>query len=299
VITPNELSAIIQLNLQNDDVLVAHFRVLQRENLEVRVMPAGAGTITMNGTLLELPFSQNLLVDETYAFSTSPIDEWSTFVGWQLDNHVLAPNATSPDVTLDFMMQDELVAVYNVIPHQPVTVIVEPVYAGTVFFDDGYRTMDERTEVIVGEATVPFRAAPEEYFDFSHWEVRSGAILGPIEDVSNGIVFNAIPDTVIAHFDRQELQWFVPNSFTPNGDGVNDVFKIFTNAQDPEYFEMRVFNRWGEVMFETRDADNAWEGDFKGGEYYLPDGVYTYYIKLKWIHAEEFEEVRGTIFMFR
>ena len=299
VITPNDLSAIIQLNLQNDDVLVAHFRILERANLEVRVMPEGAGTISMDGTQLELPYLESILTDETYAFSTEPIDEWSTFVGWQLSNHVLAPNATSPDVTLDFQMDDELVALYNVIPHQPVTVIVEPAFAGTVVFDNGYQTMDERTEVIAGEATIPFRATPEEYFDFNRWEVRSGAILGPIEDLTNGIVFNAVPDTVIAHFDRQELQWFVPNSFTPNGDGVNDVFKIFTNAQDPEYFEMRVFNRWGEVMFESTDADKAWEGDFKGGEYYLPDGVYTYYIKLKWIHAEEFEEVRGTIFMYR
>ncbi len=299
VITPNDLSALISLNLIEDDTLVAHFRILQREELQVRVQPEGAGTISMDGTNLELPFSENLLIDETYTFTTAPIDEWSTFIGWQLNNHTLSPNATSLAVSLDFVMPDELVALYNVIPHQPVTVLVEPPFAGTITFDDGVITMDNRTEVMAAQENIGFSAVPEEYFDFSHWEIKKGAIVGPVKEAATTMIFNEEPDTVIAHFTRQDLQWFVPNSFTPNGDGTNDVFKIYTNAQDPEYFEMRVFNRWGEVMFETNDADKAWEGDFKGGEYYLPDGLYTYYIKLKWIHAEQFEEVRGTILMYR
>jgi gliding motility-associated-like protein len=95
------------------------------------------------------------------------------------------------------------------------------------------------------------------------------------------------------------LTYFVPNSFSPNNDGINDVFLPITNAVDPEYYHLMIFNRWGEMVFESKDPKKGWEGDFKGGEYYLQDDVYTYFLKVKWFHEEQYEEKDGTIMMFR
>ena len=55
---------------------------------------------------------------------------------------------------------------------------------------------------------------------------------------------------------------FVPNTFTPNGDGVNDQFYALTS----EVSELRllVFNRWGEQIFSTDELDGAWDGTFNG-----------------------------------
>jgi gliding motility-associated-like protein len=56
---------------------------------------------------------------------------------------------------------------------------------------------------------------------------------------------------------------FVPNTFTPNNDGLND--KLFVRGiglRQLEYF--RVFDRWGNVVFETHDMDEGWDGNYKG-----------------------------------
>jgi gliding motility-associated-like protein len=56
-----------------------------------------------------------------------------------------------------------------------------------------------------------------------------------------------------------------PNAFTPNGDGVNDVFRpLFRCPVLTSYF--RVYNRWGQVVFESREPDAAWDGKTDGVE---------------------------------
>ncbi len=71
---------------------------------------------------------------------------------------------------------------------------------------------------------------------------------------------------------------FVPNVFTPNGDGINDVFKL-TFASP---FEMRIaiFNRWGELLFESTDCYFEWNGTYKGSD--VQDGTYVYLISGKY-----------------
>ncbi|MEP7258423.1 MAG: PKD domain-containing protein [Flavitalea sp.] len=56
---------------------------------------------------------------------------------------------------------------------------------------------------------------------------------------------------------------FVPKAFTPNGDGKNDVLRpIMAGVRELQYF--RVYNRWGNLLFETKDATRGWDGTFKG-----------------------------------
>ncbi len=67
---------------------------------------------------------------------------------------------------------------------------------------------------------------------------------------------------------------YVPNSFTPNLDGLNDKFTA-KGIQVSE-FRMRIFDRWGEKLFETNDMANGWDGTFKGAD--LKDDNYTWII---------------------
>ena len=57
---------------------------------------------------------------------------------------------------------------------------------------------------------------------------------------------------------------FVPNTFTPNGDGVNDRF--YALSSEVSELRLLVFNRWGEQIFSTDQLDGAWDGTFKGKE---------------------------------
>jgi len=84
-------------------------------------------------------------------------------------------------------------------------------------------------------------------------------------------------DTVIISYTGCETpEVFIPNSFSPNGDGVNDIFNIKTIAEFSK-FELYIYNRWGQLVFETDDAAKAWDGSFKGNT--VPIGVYTYFIE--------------------
>jgi gliding motility-associated-like protein len=74
----------------------------------------------------------------------------------------------------------------------------------------------------------------------------------------------------------------VPNTFTPDGDGYNQVFKpIFSSGYDPFNFEMTIFNRWGEIVFETSDVNIGWDGSYGVEGLDVQDGTYIYLITYK------------------
>jgi len=54
----------------------------------------------------------------------------------------------------------------------------------------------------------------------------------------------------------------VPNAFTPNGDGIND--KVFVRGYGINKMTWRIYNRWGEMVFETIDKGQGWDGTYKG-----------------------------------
>lgn len=68
---------------------------------------------------------------------------------------------------------------------------------------------------------------------------------------------------------------YVPNTFTPNGDGDNDFF--YAKGGNIKAFNMIIFNRWGEVVFETNDFEDRWDGTYNGKP--LPDGTYVWKIR--------------------
>ncbi len=71
--------------------------------------------------------------------------------------------------------------------------------------------------------------------------------------------------------------FYAPNSFTPNDDGVNEVwFPVMSGIKD---YHILIFDRWGEVVFESYDYEQSWKGDFQDGEYFVPNGVYQYLIR--------------------
>jgi len=69
---------------------------------------------------------------------------------------------------------------------------------------------------------------------------------------------------------------YIPNTFTPNGDGRNDVFYAYGNAISK--VKMRIYNQWGQFVFESQQMQNGWDGSFRGQM--QPNGVYVYYIDL-------------------
>jgi gliding motility-associated-like protein len=66
----------------------------------------------------------------------------------------------------------------------------------------------------------------------------------------------------------------VPNSFSPNDDGLNDVFK--PQAQKVSDYQLTIYNRWGEVVFQAGKVSKGWNGWYRGEK--APTGTYAYVI---------------------
>lgn len=72
---------------------------------------------------------------------------------------------------------------------------------------------------------------------------------------------------------------YVPNAFTPDGDGVNDQWGLHHNIGDIKDLQLEVFDRWGRVVFETTDPNVRWNGGFRNGGEVLMQGVYPYRLR--------------------
>ena len=71
--------------------------------------------------------------------------------------------------------------------------------------------------------------------------------------------------------------YYVPNTFTPDGDEHNNVFQpVFTSGFDPSAFRMVIYNRWGELLFESLSHEESWTGYYGGMK--VPAGIYTFSI---------------------
>ena len=97
--------------------------------------------------------------------------------------------------------------------------------------------------------------------------------------------------------DKCEPRFFIPDAFTPDGEGHNEILQVFgayyTN------FSMRIYNRWGEVIFATTDIEARWDGTYKGLK--VQPGSYPYVISYEALYYPERNPImkRGSVMVIR
>jgi gliding motility-associated-like protein len=110
-------------------------------------------------------------------------------------------------------------------------------------------------------------------------------------------------DTAFATIIFQEqLVYYIPNAFTPDGNEFNQTFQpIFTSGIDPANFELFIYNRWGELIFETNDPNDGWDGSIGNGSNtaLAPDGVYTWKVNIKLKNNDDRKTVVGHVNLMR
>ncbi|HIF14638.1 MAG TPA: gliding motility-associated C-terminal domain-containing protein, partial [Bacteroidetes bacterium] len=88
---------------------------------------------------------------------------------------------------------------------------------------------------------------------------------------------------------------FAPNAFTPDGDGVNDVFLPEGTFDGVKEFTMYVYNRWGEEIFISNDISVGWDGTFNKTDIMAPNGCYVYLIIVR-DYLGRIDEYKGVLF---
>ena len=92
---------------------------------------------------------------------------------------------------------------------------------------------------------------------------------------------------------------FVPNAFTPDNDGQNDAWAITGQDVDKDHFHVRVWNRWGQLVYESRDIDEVWLGEFEQGDHYSQIETYFYEIEAKSQSTAADHKVQGHVTVVR
>jgi gliding motility-associated-like protein len=114
----------------------------------------------------------------------------------------------------------------------------------------------------------------------------------------------AIPDTSLSNVACIQLEpkIMIPNAFSPNGDGLNDIFyaqgifiRNLTGKTSLDYL-LRIYDRWGELLFETNDLTKGWDGTFNGQA--MEPGVYVYDLTATAIDRQRFN-YKGTFTLLR
>ncbi len=97
----------------------------------------------------------------------------------------------------------------------------------------------------------------------------------------------------------EDVLSYIPNAFSPNEDGINDIFKPVLSYFDRTSYRMQIFNRFGDIVFETDDPDLGWNGSDNGKDYYVESGVYVYSIRVKSERTGEAVVFRGNVNLLR
>jgi len=95
--------------------------------------------------------------------------------------------------------------------------------------------------------------------------------------------------------------WFVyvPSAFSPDNDGLNEVFQPIVTGIDPDAYKFSVYDRWGILVFETTDPEGYWVGNVEDGEYYTPLDVYVWIVEVKDLYTANSHRFEGQVTLLR
>jgi len=241
----------------------------------------GPGTYTVTLTVTDLGCGQ----DDSMTATVDVINELPTPL---VTDAVVCFGTT---VTLDATTPDVSDYLWSTGATTPtITVASGGDYIVEVFTEFCYGT--DTVHVVEGtdpELSYELEACPEEHLDISvpmegqsySWSTggtdRTEHVIGDGTYVFTVIDFLGCPhtDTVIVHPLDSDATLFAPNAFTPDGDGINDVFAVTGFGE--ERTELLIFDRWGEQLYATTDLSKPWDGTYSGA--LVKQDVYVYRLK--------------------
>jgi gliding motility-associated-like protein len=97
-----------------------------------------------------------------------------------------------------------------------------------------------------------------------------------------------------------ELAFYIPNAFTPDGDQFNNVWKpVFSDVKDPQNYRAAIYNRWGEIIWESYNPQVGWDGTYGSQGIPVQDGIYIYEVIFGYKSNAKKERITGHISVIR
>ncbi len=164
------------------------------------------------------------------------------------------------------------------IPEEGDRILEENILENDQLGDLGTVSLTSLTDPLLG--SLEFQ--PEGNFQYTPFALATG-----VEAITYEICDADCPDlcaqaSVTITIEEALIEEALPNTITPNGDGVNDTFVIDLILNNPDRYpnnELIIFNRWGDIIFQQKNYDNTWGGTNQNGQP-LPQGTYYYIFTL-------------------
>ncbi len=314
---PSATANPMSCTITQSDTIYAQFAqipVPDSFNITVQAVPATGGDVSVNGVSYPSPGYPYTLRVETgtqLTVNETPNPTYH-FINWQLLHHSPIPNATALPMSFTVVQDDTIYAYYTQDSiaiwvdvwaggqHNPFAGNVKvagvtPVSYPAIFkFTDGTNIDFEAT----GKTLTTLNHTYNYVFDHYDFIYHT-----PSPDSLTSVVFITAQksDTVFVWFKDEvinndtALHVIFPSGFSPDNNGVNDEFRAITNETlDP--FNMKIYNRWGQLVFESHNVSRGWNGEFENKKCDI--GIYAYTVVAKRLNGEEILK-KGTITLVR
>lgn len=150
---------------------------------------------------------------------------------------------------------------------------------------------------ISASGAITYQWIPSTYLDNSN---SQSPLVSPTQDITyivmgtdtNGCIAY---DTVTVKLNASKCKMAIPTGFSPNGDGLNDKFRAFSNCNVKE-FKLEIYNRYGEIVYRTESIEDGWDGSFKEREQGI--NTFVYFIEGRYEDNEKINYT-GTITLIK
>jgi gliding motility-associated-like protein len=272
---------------------------LNPQRISFNVSPAAAGTIQWDGvTKAPYVWSKVIAADTIINLSTTPTNAYYFFDHWE---NYTAGNSWNPDsvtssTTFNFKTKDSVVAYFKYFNPDSVIITfdVSPAGKGVIKLNNVQIPSYPYSVKIDRRFAYALEAIPTGSYNFFNWnKKRTTSAITPNAITPNVSYTFSEADTVIANFQYTpgnsnlpgsspvpaiDQTITIPSAFSPNGDGKNDLYFIRGKNGNVKEIQLKIFNRFGEIVFSTDNMQEGWDGKYKGET--VDVGTYFYVLRV-------------------
>jgi len=264
--------------------LTAHFSKIKFQILVDISHPNGGNIIFNNEILTDLPSNKTVYYGDNNTIEMN-LNSNFLFNNWE-SYHTVIANTAQESINLAFTENDTLIAQLNKLVS--LTLKMEPENAGIVLGNGQELLLSPMSQLYLENTQIDLEAVPDIDQEFDYF-VRG---LSPVSTESKFEYIVENNDTLRVLFSDKEITLYIPNSFTPNGDNLNDVFKPVGSPEKLKDYEMLIFDSWGELVFESTNIEEGW--DAKNIDY-ASNNVFIYKITLHSSITNDKFQYKGTL----
>jgi gliding motility-associated-like protein len=296
ILSPDNTSTDVSFICTSDDVITLNLVQITNDITFVIYPSNSDAELMINGNFINtFPYTTTEFYGENINISTQStpgfeFDYWSS-------NSLIAGQPTSLSQNIIATASDTIVLNFSENQFFPVNFEVSPLGSGRIILND-LSILTPYSGVFAQNQLIRFEAMSNVGYEFENWTSTNGDVL-PNTLNSNGYSIVTQDNTVTANF-IELFKVFVPNTFTPNnGDYFHNDFEISIFTPHEYTFEIKIYSRFSEIVFESKDIDVKWDGTHYKSGMQLPVGAYAFQIEVKSLTSDDTFSKTGTITILR